>query len=196
MCEMLLLCQGIVMDIQYNEQNNSFAFKKINMCKDMSKLSDYGGIYVNDSILFFGGGKSDMVLNTVFKLFIKENRWMKFEHTLPLPLERCSVVVNTENTAIHIIGGHNKQRKLTAHLKTDVDTWTKEETEAEKLWMVEENERRNIEETCTQVENMDKNIDIKKLTVAIFFFILSILFFFFKVISNKQTNKKRKMNKR
>ncbi|ETN97254.1 hypothetical protein RFI_40277, partial [Reticulomyxa filosa] len=53
--EMLLFCEKAGLSIEYNEDNNTFKFYQIPVCRDIVPFYSHAYVYVNDVILFFGG---------------------------------------------------------------------------------------------------------------------------------------------
>ncbi|ETO14782.1 hypothetical protein RFI_22585 [Reticulomyxa filosa] len=118
--EMLLFKDNARLSIEYNEDNNTFQFHKLPVCKDIASLKEYACVCINDTILFFGGKnyKKDSVSNSLHKYSIKEKTWTIFKHALLIPLYNHFVILNEDKTYIHIIGGiDDKMRILSTHMK-------------------------------------------------------------------------------
>ncbi|ETO34037.1 hypothetical protein RFI_03057 [Reticulomyxa filosa] len=99
--QMLLFCEDTGLSIEYDEDNNTFQFHKLPVCnveKNNKKL----------------------VSKSVHKYSIQENTWITFKHTLPIPLYDCFVVLNEDNTYIHVIGGSNTNGNVAIHMKAYV----------------------------------------------------------------------------
>ncbi|ETO31447.1 kelch domain-containing protein [Reticulomyxa filosa] len=112
----------------------------------MRSFCCYGFVYVNDSILFFGG--YDGIKNAsreVYRYSIVEDQWVKFESILPMPLNCCIATLSGDNKFVHVIGGYNEHETLSTHMKTILQKWTSE-IEIEKEWMKKEEEDRHNEE--------------------------------------------------
>ncbi|ETO32464.1 hypothetical protein RFI_04655 [Reticulomyxa filosa] len=116
--EMLLFV--IMKDYQLNMMKITTLFNFINYL-------NYTYVHVNDFILFFGGyGWKDNTYATsksVHKYSIQENKWITFEHTLPVPLYGRFGILNEDNTCIHIIGGNFEKSTAPTHMKTKVSEW-------------------------------------------------------------------------
>ncbi|ETO09069.1 hypothetical protein RFI_28321 [Reticulomyxa filosa] len=127
--EMLLFQNKTGLSIEYDEDNNTFQCNDLPVCDDIASFSDYAYVYINDTILFFGGwnggnGSDKIISNAIHKYSIKEKTWTTFEHTLPIPSYYCSGILSEDNTYIHIIGGSNGDGGITTHLRTKVNIWT------------------------------------------------------------------------
>ncbi|ETO36124.1 hypothetical protein RFI_00937 [Reticulomyxa filosa] len=123
--QMLLFKQKTVLSIEYDEDNNTFQFHKLPVCKDITPFCAYACVCINDVVLSFGGysGIND-ISKSVFKYSIRENKWMTFENTLPSPLSYCVAILREEDNHIHIIGGKDdKNASVSTHMKTKVREW-------------------------------------------------------------------------
>ncbi|ETO30649.1 WD-40 repeat protein [Reticulomyxa filosa] len=145
--EMILFCKKIGLLIRYDENNNNFQFENIRVYTTIRPFLSYGYVNVNDFILFFGGDSAEGDFSKeIYKYSINENKWMKFEQTLPIALSDCNGVITGDNTFIHIIGGYDGEYILSTHIKTNVKKWLKQEnTLKEKQWAMEEREKKEIE---------------------------------------------------
>ncbi|ETO20647.1 hypothetical protein RFI_16572 [Reticulomyxa filosa] len=170
--EMMLFCERTGLSIKYNEATNTFQFNNIRVCTTLRFFSSYGYVCVNDFILFFGGDNVYELgfSNEIYKYLTVENKWIKFEQTLPMPLADSLVVASEDNVHIHIIGGCNGDKVESAHMKIKVKELINEETEEEKRWIKEENEQIIAEEIQLEIKKMDEGFDIKKLKVDRFLF--------------------------
>ncbi|ETO34860.1 hypothetical protein RFI_02230 [Reticulomyxa filosa] len=185
--EMMLFCENTGLLIEYKEEINTFEFHKLNVCSTMRSLYDYAYLCINNIILFFGGSESSAhVSNAIHKYSIKEKKWMKFEHALPIPLCGCVGILSDDYTYIHILGGHDDNVQTTTHIKTNVNIWMNEESKIEKQWIAEEEEKREIAEIKIELNEIKESFDIKKLKVAF------VCFFFAIISSAKRTEHKRK----
>ncbi|ETO24695.1 hypothetical protein RFI_12465 [Reticulomyxa filosa] len=121
--EMLLFCAKTGLLIEYNEDNNTFQFHQLPVCKDIEPFYQYAYICVNDIILFFGGHYwkdcNHFISKSVHKYSIQENSWTTFQNTLPSQLYGCVAILSEDNTHIHIIGGQNNEKTtVPTHVKT------------------------------------------------------------------------------
>ncbi|ETO22761.1 mycorrhiza-induced NACHT/WD40-repeat domain protein, NWD [Reticulomyxa filosa] len=163
--EMLLFRCETGLSIEYDEDNNTFQFYTVRVCTTLGRLKYYSYIRVKDVILFFGGHNFTFgAANTVHKYSIRENKWMKFEHTLPIPLYGCAGLISDDDTYVHILGGKNNDNFiLSTHMKTEFKAWMGKETEKEKQWIMEEDEKRELEEINSELKEMKQEISAKKL---------------------------------
>ncbi|ETN97147.1 hypothetical protein RFI_40384 [Reticulomyxa filosa] len=53
--QMLLFCENTGLLIKYNENNNTFQFHQLPICKNIALFSNYAYVRINDIVLFFGG---------------------------------------------------------------------------------------------------------------------------------------------
>ncbi|ETO15679.1 WD repeat-containing protein [Reticulomyxa filosa] len=116
--QMLLFCQNTGLSIEYDEDNNTFKFHQLPVCKDIAPLYRYAYVCINDTILFFGGWNNNTFVSSksVHQYLIRKKIWITFEYTLPIPLHNCSGILNEDNTYIHIIGESD-------HMKTKTSEW-------------------------------------------------------------------------
>ncbi|ETO07029.1 G-protein beta WD-40 repeats containing protein [Reticulomyxa filosa] len=178
--EMILFCQTGGLSIAYDEHTNMFQFDQLRVCTNMRPFRSYGYACVDDVVLFFGGSEMSEInaSKEIYKYSIIEKQWTKFEQTLPNELTHCTAIVDDNHTCIHIIGGFDGRQQVPTHMKTNVREWTKEETERERQWKIEEEMRIQIEQIKTGLERMGEALDIKKLKVIIFYVgkVLAIFF--------------------
>ncbi|ETO23919.1 WD-40 repeat protein [Reticulomyxa filosa] len=162
---MWLFCYEKGLRIEYNEDTNTFGFHSIRVCTTIRSFYSYACVCVNDFILFFGGddGAEIDALKDMYKYSITEDKWVKFEYSLPFPLTDCVATLNDNNMYVHIIGGYDGDDAVSTHIRTKVDNWMKEETEFEKKWLIEEEEKREIEDIKIELEEMQEGDDIYKL---------------------------------
>ncbi|ETO03181.1 hypothetical protein RFI_34229 [Reticulomyxa filosa] len=168
--EMLLFCENTGLLVIYDEDANAFQFQKLRICTNFRSYYSYGFIYVDDCILFFGGenGYRITASKEIHKYSIKENKWMKFEQSLPIALADCATVLSSDNKFVHILGGNDGNNTKTTHIKTNVKEWTKEEiTITEKQWIMEEGERIHIEETKDELKRMQEDVNFNNLKVTL-----------------------------
>ncbi|ETO04600.1 hypothetical protein RFI_32796, partial [Reticulomyxa filosa] len=131
-CEMLLFCKKTGLSIEYDEDKNKFQFHKLLVSKDIELFFAYAYVCINDVILFFGGqngkfGPNKMVSKSVHKYFIRENKWMMCESTLPSLLYSSVGILSEDNTYIHIVGGFNEHGFFSPrHIKTHLSEWLNE----------------------------------------------------------------------
>ncbi|ETO28780.1 hypothetical protein RFI_08346 [Reticulomyxa filosa] len=174
MVEMLLFCKAIGLSIEYDEDKRIFKFNPLRVCSTIRPFYSYAYACVNDIVLFFGGyGGADIgVSNTMYKYSMSENKWTQFEQTLPIPLHGCVGIFNSDHTCVHIIGGIDDKKDITAaHAKINVNSWAKEMTKKELQWIQEEGEKEEIEQIKTEIEKMVHEPQIKKLKVDFFFIV-------------------------
>ncbi|ETO33215.1 hypothetical protein RFI_03892, partial [Reticulomyxa filosa] len=157
--EMLLFCKETGIAIEYDEDNNMFAFQTLYVCSTMRSFTGYAYVCVNGVILFFGGYSNGERARHVHKYFIKENKWMQLTHTLSIPLWKSVGVLNGDDTCVHILGGNDhKGDALSTHIATQVQVWMK--GEAEKQWMLEEEYLIGKEETKRDINEI-KQLEIE-----------------------------------
>ncbi|ETO34397.1 hypothetical protein RFI_02697 [Reticulomyxa filosa] len=164
--EMILFCKNIGLLIIYDEDNNIFQYHNIWVCTSIRSFISYACICIDEFILFFGGQNYDgfCISNDVYKYSIVDKKWMKFEFTLPDLRTDSIAVLNESDMFIHIIGGYTGNSGISKHIRTKLKEWMREEvTEKEKKWIIEENERRYVEEIKIELEEMKEHIGIKKL---------------------------------
>ncbi|ETO31826.1 hypothetical protein RFI_05290 [Reticulomyxa filosa] len=115
------------LSIEYDEDDNTFQFCNLPVCKSIAVFSHYAYVCINDVILFFGGSNLDVVSKSVHKYSIRENKWMTFQNTLLSPLGDCVAILSEDNTYVHIIGE-------STHVKTQVsELLSEEEMKVEKI---------------------------------------------------------------
>ncbi|ETO24783.1 G-protein beta WD-40 repeats containing protein [Reticulomyxa filosa] len=163
--KLMLFCEKTGLSIEYDEINNSFQFHKKWVCTTIRSLRYYAFVYTNDVILFFGGCSAVgmFVVKTVHKYSIKENKWTKYECTLPISLCDCVGVLSEDNVYLHILGGFDGKKETSIHLKTNVNIWIKDETEREKEWIEEEEEKKEIETVKKEMDKIKQDLCIQKL---------------------------------
>ncbi|ETN99669.1 hypothetical protein RFI_37801, partial [Reticulomyxa filosa] len=80
--QMLLFCFSSGLSIKYDENNNTFRFHPLPICKDITLFKHYAYVCVNNVIFFFGGWNdryTDVVISkSVYKYSIRENKWTTF----------------------------------------------------------------------------------------------------------------------
>ncbi|ETO31912.1 hypothetical protein RFI_05205 [Reticulomyxa filosa] len=91
--QMLLFYKKIGLSIEYDEDNNTFQFHQLPVCDDIAPLSAYAYVRINDAILFFGGA-GKVYSKSVYQYSTQDNTWIKFKHTLPIPLCYCFGILN------------------------------------------------------------------------------------------------------
>ncbi|ETO14444.1 hypothetical protein RFI_22924, partial [Reticulomyxa filosa] len=122
--QILLFCKNTGLSIEYDEDNNTFQFHHLPVCKDLARLNRYAYVCTNGAILFFGGwngyyGTRAVVSKSVYKYSIQENKWMTLQNTLPSPLYNCVTILIEEDNHVHIIGGQDdKETAVLTHMKT------------------------------------------------------------------------------
>ncbi|ETO18291.1 hypothetical protein RFI_18988 [Reticulomyxa filosa] len=122
--QMLLFCFKTGLSIEYDEDNNTFQFHQIPVCKDIAPFYAYAYVCINDIILFFGGYGNRTCSKFVHKYSIRENKWMIFQNTLPSPLCNFVAILSEEDNHIYIIGGEDDKKIISlTHIKTKVREW-------------------------------------------------------------------------
>ncbi|ETO31652.1 hypothetical protein RFI_05468 [Reticulomyxa filosa] len=162
---MLLFCKNTGLSIEYDEEKNAFEFHRLRVCTTIRQCVSYGYACVKNCIFFFGGEYSDEGNNSreVHRYSITENAWMKFEQNLPISLSGCVGILTESKKCVHIIGGYDGDKEVPTHMKTRVKKWMKGAREIEKQWIIEEEEKRYIEEMYKDIEEMKDSLDIQKL---------------------------------
>ncbi|ETO05905.1 hypothetical protein RFI_31491, partial [Reticulomyxa filosa] len=162
--QMWLFCDKTGLSIEYNEDNNTFQFHQLPVCNDITKFDGYAYVCVNDIILFFGGSNGSVILKSVYKYSIQENKWMTFQNTLRSPLEYCTAVLSEDNTYAHIIGGYDGEGDVLTHMKTKLSEWSSEtgielkvEEDDEEQENEEEEEKKKNQHLCTLFQTL-KNL--------------------------------------
>ncbi|ETO01809.1 hypothetical protein RFI_35630 [Reticulomyxa filosa] len=132
-CRMILFCEKTGLSIDYDEDDNTFQFCKLPVCDDIAPFFRYAYVFVNDTILFFGGwngkfGDKKIMSKAVHKYSLRKNKWKTFQNTLPSPLFDCAVILNEDNTHVHIIGGRNENKVfVSTHMNAIASEWLSEE---------------------------------------------------------------------
>ncbi|ETO06003.1 hypothetical protein RFI_31393 [Reticulomyxa filosa] len=192
--EMILFCMNTGLFIQYDEDSNRFQFRELRVFSTISSLCAYSYICINDFILFFGGdGDEIRATKEVHKYSMKENKWMKFEQTLPIAFTEGIVILDNDNMFMHIIGGSDGNKLLSTHIKTKVIEWMKEETEIEKQWILEETEKIELEKLKIEINEMKDDLKSKKIKVYFILFFFINLFLSEKKIKKKKNRDKEKL---
>ncbi|ETO27233.1 G-protein beta WD-40 repeats containing protein [Reticulomyxa filosa] len=174
--EMILFCEKIGLSIEYDEDSNAFQFNHLRICTTIRQFSYYAYVCVDDSILFFGGwngciGTNAVASKELYKYSITNNKWTKFDHTLPIALQNCTAVLDLNSTYIHILGGRDdKGYDMPTHVRIGVTELTKHETETEKQWVVEEEQKVEIEAIKIEMNATNQGFDITKLKVELIFY--------------------------
>ncbi|ETO04855.1 hypothetical protein RFI_32541 [Reticulomyxa filosa] len=147
--QMLLFKYNTGLSIEYDEDNNTFQFRKLPVCKDIALLYECAYVCTNDVILFFGGHdlKNHIYSRSVHKYSIGENKWTTFQNTLPRGLKECAAILSEDKTYVHIIGGCNGGDVVSTHMKKEVSQWlSKKEMKKGKKLKIEEEEEEEEEE--------------------------------------------------
>ncbi|ETO08411.1 hypothetical protein RFI_28975 [Reticulomyxa filosa] len=170
--EMLLFFAKTGLSIKYNEDDNIFQFEKLQTGMTIRSLLYYAYVYIDDTILCFGGdGDSVMgTSNTVHKYFVNGNKWMTFKCTLPIPLWGSIGILSEDHTYVHILGGQDETGNNTfTHIKTNLKHWMNTESAIEKYLLIEEEEKREIEQIKMELEGTKQGFHFRKLKVGFFF---------------------------
>ncbi|ETO25084.1 WD repeat-containing protein [Reticulomyxa filosa] len=111
--QMLLFCGKTGLSIEYNENNNTFQFRQLSVCKDIATLISYAYVYINGVILFFGGWdvNDSVVSKSVYKYSIRKKKWNNLKIYCLLDY----------NSYIYIIGGHNTSTNMKIRLSELID---------------------------------------------------------------------------
>ncbi|ETO23555.1 hypothetical protein RFI_13626 [Reticulomyxa filosa] len=105
--QMLLFCLKTRLSIEYDEDDNTFQFYQLSVCKDMRH-----SLNMHMCVL---------MMLSLHKYLIQENKWTTFENTLPSSLHHCVAILSEDNDYIHIIGGkYDTYRAVSTHIKTKV----------------------------------------------------------------------------
>ncbi|ETO11404.1 hypothetical protein RFI_25972, partial [Reticulomyxa filosa] len=110
--QMLLFCRKTGLSIEYDEDNNTFQFRKLSIHDFIAPFYKYAYVCINDVILFFGGYDDLVYSKLVHKYSIRKNKWMKFKNTLPSPLRDCVAILSKEDNHIHILGGIDDKKTI------------------------------------------------------------------------------------
>ncbi|ETO18654.1 hypothetical protein RFI_18608, partial [Reticulomyxa filosa] len=126
--EMVLFCENRGLSIEYDEDNNTFRFRKLPVCDSISPLNKCAYVRIHDVILFFGGDSHrNGTSKAVHKYSIKDSKWITFPHSLPTPLYGCVAVLSEDDACVHILGGKNRQmEEVSTHTKANVHYWLSE----------------------------------------------------------------------
>ncbi|ETO00417.1 hypothetical protein RFI_37030, partial [Reticulomyxa filosa] len=119
--QMLLFCRKTGLSIGYDEDNNTFKFCRLPVCKGIAPLDGYAYVCINDIILFFGGqyykNNNNIVSKSVHKYSIQGKKWTTFKDILPIPLRYCCGLLNEDSSHIYTIEGYNSERYKLTHMK-------------------------------------------------------------------------------
>ncbi|ETO26143.1 hypothetical protein RFI_10996 [Reticulomyxa filosa] len=159
--KMILFSGETGLSIEYNEDSNTLHYHKLQICEIIPYFKTYCYLSDYDVILFFGepSGYTDQK-NEVYKYSIMEDKWMKFEHMLPIKFVDYVAIFDEDNAYVHILSIPSMQ----IHMKVNAKEWMKEETESERKWIWEEKERKKIKAINKEIEAMQE-FDLKKLKV-------------------------------
>ncbi|ETO18391.1 hypothetical protein RFI_18871, partial [Reticulomyxa filosa] len=158
--EMLLFCKKTGLSINYDEDRKKFDIAYVHICSSMRMLHYYAFVCANGMVLFFGGVRESPPDSAdVYKYVIEEDKWVKCEQALPYPLTNCTAVVSGDHEHVHIIGSSLGS----VHLRTKLKDWMRRDTKAEKLWIVEEEDFREIEKVNCEINDMQQNANINNL---------------------------------
>ncbi|ETO15558.1 hypothetical protein RFI_21803 [Reticulomyxa filosa] len=186
-CQMLLFCKNVGLSIKYDKDKNIFQFRKLFVCDNIAPFSNYAYMCINDVILFFGGwnGRVDGidVSTSVHKYSIRENKWMTFKNTLPIPLFNCVAILSKEDNYLHIVGGVNNKRKaLLTHMRTKMRIWDVSHLSKYEIKFIVEYWVRTLKIKLGWIDNFDQIIikyifsKYTKLKYILSFFFLEISF--------------------
>ncbi|ETO10980.1 hypothetical protein RFI_26396 [Reticulomyxa filosa] len=123
---MLLFSRTKGLLILYDEDDDTFQFRKASVCADISQFSYYAYVLINDIILFFGGlnNNNGDLSKSVYKYSIQEDEWTTFQDILPSTLHNGVAILSEDESDIHIIGGqHDLHNAVSTHMKTKVRIW-------------------------------------------------------------------------
>ncbi|ETN98132.1 hypothetical protein RFI_39385, partial [Reticulomyxa filosa] len=128
--QMLLFCRKTGLSIGYDEDNNTFKFCRLPVCKGIAPFDGYAYVCINDIILFFGGQhykNSHIVSKSVHKYSIQGKKWTTFKDILPIPLHYCCGLLNEDSSYIYIIKGFNSKHymKPKNEIKCVIQHWVR-----------------------------------------------------------------------
>ncbi|ETO13845.1 hypothetical protein RFI_23522 [Reticulomyxa filosa] len=123
-------------------------------------LRYYAYICIDNFILFFSGEGDDGTSKEVHKYSMVENKWMRYEQTLPILMRPCVAVLSESKEFIHILGVSTED-EASVHMKTEMKRWLKKEQQL----MVEDKEQIDIEEIKIDMEEMGQKLNIEKLKI-------------------------------
>ncbi|ETO08499.1 hypothetical protein RFI_28887, partial [Reticulomyxa filosa] len=148
--------EGVI--IGYDENDNTFQYKKVRVGKTLRTLDQYAYLIVDGSILFFGGYDGS-TSNIVQRYSIKKNRWTVFKHKLPFAVYGNAGVWD-EQMFVHIIGGRDKrEHSSSSHFRIRVDRLLEDN---EELWTAEDETKAILEDITVELE---QNIGLRELQV-------------------------------
>ncbi|ETO08555.1 hypothetical protein RFI_28832 [Reticulomyxa filosa] len=163
--EMVLFCGDSGLSIVYDEDSNNFELQKIRVCSTLRNYTQYGYVYANEALLLFGGRSKrswDIISQAVHKYYVKEDKWITFEQTLPSALHNLVGILSEDNIYVHIFGRQNGYNETSIHIRTKWDEWIQNEIE-EKEWILIEKEIQLIERVQEDLEGMKQGFNIGKL---------------------------------
>ncbi|ETO36730.1 hypothetical protein RFI_00332 [Reticulomyxa filosa] len=166
--QMLLFKQNTGLSIEYDEDNKTFQFHELPVCEDIASFFCCAYVCINDVIFFFGGlaiNKGN-ILKSVHKYSIRENKWLKCQNTLPCPLHDCIAISSEEDNYIHIIGGLNRGKPISTHMKTKVRVWDPSQLSKKEIICIIEHWNRNLRIKLGWVDDFNQIIvKYKNLTI-------------------------------
>ncbi|ETO04569.1 WD-40 repeat-containing protein, partial [Reticulomyxa filosa] len=170
---MLLFCYETILSILYNENDNKFEFHKIRILSNITSISYYAYVHIDDFVLFFGGWNgildnfgpdhdlipNENISNKIYKYTISEERCVTLDQALPIPLSCCVATLNEDNQSVHISGGYYDNALVSAHIKMKIKEMIKTDKEKEIQKIAKEQEKIIIE----QMKKLDSSTLIKAL---------------------------------
>ncbi|ETO12026.1 hypothetical protein RFI_25350 [Reticulomyxa filosa] len=145
--ELILFCKSTGLSIEYDEDKQKLYFNKLRICTALRQFISYGFIRINDFIVLFGGNDNSNTTASgeIYKYSLTENKWIKFEQNLPIPLTDCAVAVSENSAYLHIIGGFDGKEALLSHVKIKMETLIQqEETETEKRGLQKKKKKKKL----------------------------------------------------
>ncbi|ETO19806.1 hypothetical protein RFI_17423, partial [Reticulomyxa filosa] len=160
--EMIFFYGNSGLSIGYDEDSNTFQFRNLRVCSSMRYITNYAYVYINDIILFFGGRNANQLDTSkiVHKYSITENTWLKFENTLTSPLVDACAISSQNSTMIYMFEGICKGNAPQIW-HTHLSGWMQEETETEKQWMQQEQEKMQLEDIKNELASVTHEIHFK-----------------------------------
>ncbi|ETO05513.1 hypothetical protein RFI_31882 [Reticulomyxa filosa] len=184
---MLLFCYETILSILYNENDNKFEFHKIRILSNITSISYYAYVHIDDFVLFFGGWNgildnfgpdhdlipNENISNKIYKYTISEERCVTLDQALPIPLSCCVATLNEDNQFVHVLGGYYDYALVSAHIKMKIKEMIKTDKEKEIQKIAKEQEKIIIE----QMKKLDSSTLIKALNrvFILFLFLLCYL---------------------
>ncbi|ETO09168.1 hypothetical protein RFI_28215, partial [Reticulomyxa filosa] len=180
---MILFSEKTGLLIAYDEYKNAFQCRRLQVCETIGEFNFYAYVYIDGAILFFGGWNgylgAEMVVSKALHMYsIRQDKWIQFEQTLPVPLYGCAGILNDDRTWVHILGGFEGNKTVSTHLKTNANEWVNAFIKKVDI----EREREKIKKERKELEGMRPELQIKMLKNVIYHMFLFLFLFFVLVI--------------